>query len=124
MSRALGSLACAAYILLRDGTSLAPMDRRSLGKRILKLRPIRLSGDAMNLRTSALRNWPLALPSLFNAIASLDALRLFPLVGVPLAWLLPLVGFIAVLGEITLALTQPRGQRFGDRLAHTELRSE
>ncbi len=35
-----------------------------------------------------------------------------------------MIGFLIVVTEIVLTLTQPHGQHFGDQLADTEIRSE
>jgi uncharacterized RDD family membrane protein YckC len=109
----LGALACALYLLCKDGLSLELMNGRSFGKQVFHLKPIVLSGETMTLKLSAMRNWPLALPSFFSAIA-----------GGSVYWLFSLVGFLLVIGEIFLTITQPHGQRFGDQLAGTEVRSE
>ena len=107
----LGALLCSLYILFKDGWHIAPLKGRSFGKTVLKIQPIRLDGGIMDLKTSALRNWTLALPSFFDAIAS--------------GWfygILSIIGFVAIAGELFLTLTQHHGRRFGDHVAHTEIR--
>ncbi|MFT4638740.1 MAG: putative RDD family membrane protein YckC [Verrucomicrobiales bacterium] len=111
ISPTVGWLGCAAYILLKDGADWAFMKQRSIGKKVMKLRPVRLSGEAMDLQTSAKRNWPLALPALFFAIGGGDVSALFSLIG-----------FAAVAGEIYLTVKRPHGLRFGDQVAETEVR--
>src|SRR5690606_10640683 len=59
-----GGIVGALYILLRDGFEYEFMDGRSVGKKLMKLRPVRLDGAKMDLPTSARRNWPIALGSL------------------------------------------------------------
>lgn len=111
----IGNVIGAAYILLKDGFEYDFMDGRSVGKKLMKLRPIRLDGQKMDLRTSAMRNWPLALGSLAS---------LFFVVPV-LGWLLfPLLLIVAIgLGiyELVLVVTSADGRRFGDKLAGTQV---
>jgi uncharacterized RDD family membrane protein YckC len=56
-----------AYALLRDGLTYDFMDGRSIGKKLMKLRPVRHDGSPMDMATSARRNWPLAFGSLAQA---------------------------------------------------------
>lgn len=111
----IGGLAGAAYILLRDGFDFEFMDSRSLGKKLMKLRPVRLDGEKMDLTVSAQRNWPLVFGSL------VQVLLFIPVIG----WLLiPIVGIIAlvlVVLELVLVLTNPEGRRWGDKLAGTKV---
>ena len=60
----IGPLLGALYLLLRDGFAFEYMDGRSLGKRLIGLRPVRLDGGKVDLATSASRNWTIALASL------------------------------------------------------------
>jgi uncharacterized RDD family membrane protein YckC len=53
-----------AYVLLRDGLEFDFMDRRSFGKKIMKLRPVRLDGQPMDITTSIKRNWTFIIPIL------------------------------------------------------------
>ncbi|MFN3414252.1 MAG: RDD family protein [Thermoanaerobaculum sp.] len=55
-----GGIIAALYILLRDGLDVEFMDKRSIGKKLMKLRPVRLDGQPMDPVTSAKRNLPLA----------------------------------------------------------------
>ncbi len=111
----IGNVIGAAYILLKDGFEYDFMDGRSVGKKLMKLRPVRLDGQKMDLRTSAMRNWPLALGSLAS---------LFLIVPV-LGWVLFPVLLIAAIGlgivELVLVLTSADGRRFGDKLAGTQV---
>jgi uncharacterized RDD family membrane protein YckC len=45
----IGGIIGATYILVRDGLELEFMDRRSIGKKLLKLRPVRLDGQPMDV---------------------------------------------------------------------------
>jgi uncharacterized RDD family membrane protein YckC len=104
-----GGILGAAYILLKDGLELEFMDKRSLGKKLMKLRPVRLDGNAMDMNTSISRNWPLAIGSLVSII---------PLLGLILG---PLVGSIFGLIELILVVTDPEGRRLGDKMAGTKV---
>lgn len=110
-----GGIVGALYILLRDGFEYDFMDGRSIGKKLMKLRPVRLDGGKMDLPTSARRNWPIALGSLASV------LFILPIVG----WLLyiPVLILAIVLGivEIVSVLTSPDGRRWGDKLAKTKV---
>lgn len=110
---AVGGLVAAAYWLLRDGLELEFMDRRSLGKKVMKLRPVRLDGGEMDLLASAKRNWMFAL----GGVAQL--LLFLPVVG----WLLVVPVALAALAlavvELVLVASDARGRRLGDRIADT-----
>ena len=111
----IGGFIGAAYMLLRDGFSVEFMDHRSLGKKLMKLRPVRLDGGTMDLPTSAQRNWMFALGALTQALLYI------PVIG----WvLIPIVGLAAlIIGvmEIVLVITNEDGRRWGDRLANTQV---
>lgn len=111
----LGGIAASAYILVRDGLELEFMDRRSLGKKLMKLRPVRLDGQAMNIETSIKRNLPLC-------IGGIGAIFwVIPLLGWILAILLAAVGLMVALVEVVLAVTDPEGRRMGDKFAATKV---
>jgi uncharacterized RDD family membrane protein YckC len=99
-----GYLAALAYVLVADGL----WGGRSLGKRLLGLRVVRLDGSAAGVRESILRNGPLAL-------------------GV-LLWKLPLLGWLLAAAvfalETLLMVGSPEGRRLGDELAGTEVLKE
>ena len=111
----IGGFIGAAYMLLRDGFSVEFMDHRSLGKKLMKLRPVKLDGGAMDLPASAQRNWMFALGALTLALLYI------PVIG----WvLIPIVGLAAlIIGvmEIILVITNEDGRRWGDRLANTQV---
>ncbi|MEJ2288494.1 MAG: RDD family protein [Deinococcales bacterium] len=111
----IGGILAALYILFRDGFDVEFMDHRSIGKRIMHLRPLTDDGSPVTLRVSATRNWPLVVTSL--AIV----LLLIPLLGwilIPLAWV---AGLILLLIEGFLTVTDEEGRRWGDRLAGTRV---
>jgi RDD family. len=91
------------------------MDRRSLGKKVMKLRPIRLDGQPMDIATSARRNWMFAL----GGVAWF--LKYIPILG----WLLLVpVGIVALalgLYELYRVLSDPQGRRLGDAMAGTKV---
>ena len=109
-----GGLAATAYWLGRDGMDLDFMDRRSIGKRLVKIRPIRIDGAPMDIATSMKRNWMFAL----GGISQLLAITIIGLVvAIPLA----LVAFVIGIVEIVLVLVDPDGRRLGDKLAVTRV---
>lgn len=112
---AIGGLIAAAYWLVRDGMDIDFMDRRSIGKKVMKLRPIRLDGQPMSIETSARRNWMFALGGV------VWFLKYIPILG----WILMVpVGIVALalgLYELFRVLTDPQGRRLGDTMAGTKV---
>lgn len=108
-----GGIAGAAYMVARDGLELDFMRQRSIGKQLMKLRPVRLDGAPMTLEASVRRNW------MFGLGALVSLLVFIPILG----WaLIPFVGLISLgigLYEVYLVLTDPQGRRWGDRLGGT-----
>jgi uncharacterized RDD family membrane protein YckC len=104
-----GGIVGAAYILLKDGLELEFMDKRSIGKKLMKLRPIRLDGGTMDINTSIRRNWPLAIGSILAIIPILGWI-----IAVPVALVIGII-------ELVLVLTDPEGRRLGDKLANTKV---
>jgi uncharacterized membrane protein len=111
----IGGLVGIAYVLVRDGLTYDFMDGRSIGKRIMKLRPVRLDGLPMDVETSVRRNWPLAFGSLAQALIFVPVIGwiLIPFVGI--------AGTIMVVVEIVRVLTGADGRRWGDAMAGTEV---
>lgn len=111
----IGGLIGAAYWLVRDGLELEFMDGRSVGKKIMKLRPVRLDGQPMDIPTSVKRNWMFALGGLISMLLWI------PILG----WLLIIpVAFIALglgLFELYKVVTDSEGRRFGDGMAGTKV---
>ncbi len=110
-----GGIVAAAYWLCRDGLEYDFMDRRSIGKKVMKLRPVRDDGQPMDLQTSFRRNWMFALGGLVALLA------VIPIIG----WiLLPIVALVAVvigIVEAVLVVTHDEGRRFGDKMAGTHV---
>jgi len=100
-----GLLVGIAYLLVRDGLDFSFMDQRSIGKKLMKLRPVCLDGQPMDLNLSIRRNWPLILGSIGS------------LFSVSLGGILGLVGLI----EAILVLLDSKGRRFGDKFANTQV---
>lgn len=111
----IGGLVGLAYILLRDGFELEFMDYRSVGKKLMKLRPVRSDGKAMTYEASFRRNWPLVFGSL------VQVLFFIPVIGWLLIPVVAIIGLALGIAEIVLVFTNPEGKRWGDRLAKTKV---
>ena len=111
----LGWFVAPAYWLLRDGLDVEFMDRRSIGKKLINLRPVRDDGLPMDIETSIKRNWVFAIGGLVGFLAAI------PLIG----WLLLPFAIIAAITigavEIFLTVVDPEGRRFGDKFAETKV---
>ncbi len=110
-----GSIAGAAYMLLRDGLELEFMDGRSIGKKVMKLRPITSDGSKMTIEKSIRRNWMFALGA-FNGI-----LLFIPILGWLLIIVLSIAGLLIGLFEVFKVLTDAEGRRLGDNMAGTKV---
>jgi uncharacterized RDD family membrane protein YckC len=111
----IGGLVGIAYVLTRDGLEYDFMDRRSIGKKIMKLRPVRLDGQPMDVRTSVMRNWPLTIGSLAQVLLYV------PVVGWVLLPFVAIAGVVIAVLEVVRVLTDPEGRRWGDLLAGTKV---
>ncbi len=108
----IGGLLSTAYMLTRDAiwhTFMTSGDwqGRSVGKRLMGLRVVRLDGGPVDLATSAKRNITLVAGSILIMVPVLGKF-VGPLVA---------LGFAAL--ELFLVVTDPQGRRFGDRWADT-----
>lgn len=110
-----GGLLAGLYVLLRDGLDVAFFDRRSVGKRLARLRPLRDDGAPMDLATSARRNALLAITSFSLFLGPV------PILGPVIRPIGTAVGIVLVLLEGYLALTDLTGLRPGDHLARTRV---
>lgn len=110
-----GGLIGLAYILLRDGFDVEFMDYRSIGKKLMKLRPIRPDGTSMSYEASFRRNWPLVFGSL------VQILIFIPVIGWLLIPIVAIVGLALLIAEVALVFTNPEGKRWGDQLADTKV---
>jgi uncharacterized RDD family membrane protein YckC len=113
-----GGLFAAGYWLVRDGLELEFMDRRSIGKRILRIRPVTLDGSAVDLGVSARRNWMFALFGVGRFLMQITILG--PLGAVIVAG----VGLVLTAVEGWLVFTDPDGRRLGDGIANTRVVEE
>jgi uncharacterized RDD family membrane protein YckC len=111
----IGGIVGGAYMLVRDGLDLDFAKRRSIGKQLMKLRPVRLDGQAMNLETSLKRNLPLCI----GYVGSI--FMIIPLLGWAIAIILGLIGVVVAIIEVIKVLTDPEGRRFGDVFAGTKV---
>jgi uncharacterized RDD family membrane protein YckC len=111
----IGGLIAAPYMLLREVFEFDFMDRRSLGKKVMKLRPVTLDGSPMDLVASAKRNWMFALGGV------IAILLWIPFIGwllvLPIAFLALLIGLV----ELVLVITDAQGRRLGDKIANTQV---
>jgi uncharacterized RDD family membrane protein YckC len=111
----IGGLLGAAYWLVRDGLDLEFMDGRSIGKKIMKLRPVRLDGLPASIETSVKRNWMFAVGGIASFFSNLSVVGL--LLVIPLS----LVALGLVLFEVFKVITDDSGRRLGDTMAGTKV---
>jgi len=107
MAGKIGVLLAAAYWLLRDGLELSFMNKRSIGKNLMKLKVETTDGSEIDYMTSIKRNWTFAL-------AYLPALGFGGMIG--------FVGFILFIAEGVMVLSD--GIRIGDKSANTRVVEE
>jgi uncharacterized RDD family membrane protein YckC len=110
-----GGIVAAAYWVLRDGLELEFMDQRSIGKKLTKLRPVRIDGTRLDMMDSVRRNWMFGLGGLTQF------LLFIPILGWLLVIPVALVAFAFGVTELVMVLTQEDGRRFGDRWATTKV---
>lgn len=106
----LGALVNATYMILRDGTELDFMYRRSIGKRLMNLNVVRLDGGVVDLETSLRRNWMFGIGSLAQATFQFG-----------LGTVVALVATGIVVYEIYRVVTDPAGRRWGDEMGRTQV---
>lgn len=104
----IGGIIGAAYMLLKDGL----FESQSVGKKLMKLQVVELSGKKADYLVSAKRNAIFAIPSLIAVI---------PLIGWIIGGILSLV--VAIV-EIVTVLNDPKGRRMGDKWANTQIITE
>lgn len=103
----IGLLLAIAYWLLRDGLDFSFMNKRSIGKNLMKLKVVTTDGSDIDYMTSIKRNWTFA-------IAYLPALGLGGMIG--------FIGFILFIVEGVMVLSD--GIRIGDKSASTQVVEE
>ena len=111
----IGGLLAGGWWLVRDGLDLEFADKRSIGKKVMKLRPVRLDGQPMTMEVSIKRNLPLA------AYCVGYLLWIVPILGHIISIPIFLIGSIVVLVEAVLVGTDAEGRRWGDKLAGTRV---
>ncbi len=109
-----GGIAATAYWLLRDGMDLEFMDHRSIGKKVMKLRPVTLDGQPLDMEASIKRNWMFGLGGLTQLFA-------MTFIGLVIAIPRGLVALVIGIIEIVLVFTDPEGRRIGDKMAGTRV---
>lgn len=110
---AVGWLLAMTYWLVRDGLETELMDQRSLGKRLLKIRPVRLDGAPTDVTDSIRRNWMFSPTGVIQYLGIGFGFGLLLAVPLAILWLM----FAGV--EVYLVLTDPEGRRVGDKIAGT-----
>jgi len=108
----IGGLIGTAYWCVRDGLEIDFMDKRSIGKKVMKLRPVTLDGSPMDIMVSIKRNWMFALSGIAQVLA-------YTIIGLIIAIPLALVVFLLVILEVVLVITDDEGRRLGDKIANT-----
>jgi uncharacterized RDD family membrane protein YckC len=103
------------YWLVRDGLDLDFADKRSIGKKVMKLRPVRLDGQPMDMNTSVKRNLPLAI----YCVGYL--LWVVPVLGHLVSLPIFAIGGIIMFIEAVLVATDAEGRRWGDKMAGTKV---
>ena len=103
------------YWLMRDGLDLEFADKRSIGKKVMKLRPVRLDGQPMDQGTSMKRNLPLAIYAVGYFLWIVPVLG--HLVSIPIF----VIGGFINLVEAVLVITDGEGRRWGDKMAGTKV---
>ena len=109
----IGGIVGAAYFVCRDGLEFDFMNRRSVGKQVMKLRPVRLDGQPMDIETSVRRNWMWGLGAIFTVLLWI------PFIGWIFAILLAPVALAIGLYEAYRVITDKEGRRWGDTIAGT-----
>ncbi|MEW6081656.1 MAG: RDD family protein [Bacillota bacterium] len=101
-----GGVAGFAYVLLKDGF----LDGASPGKKAMGLRVVEVgSGARAAYGESIRRNLIFAIPNLITII---------PLIGAIIA---PILALLVYLLELYIAWRDPRGRRYGDHIASTQV---
>jgi len=109
-----GGIAATAYWLVRDGMDLDFMDHRSIGKKLVKIRPVTLDGQPTDIMTSVRRNWMFAL----GGVAQFFAMTI---IGLVIAIPLGLIAFVIGIIEVVLVFVDQDRRRIGDKIAGTRV---
>lgn len=119
----IGALLGAFYILVRDGIETPYTDGRSVGKKLIGLRPVRLDGGPMTVEVSVRRNWTLALGSLISGVGTALAGMGLGVIGWGIVALGGVVGLLGLV-EAILVLVDKDGRRIGDKTGETQVVEE
>jgi hypothetical protein len=111
----IGGIVSAAYWVLRDGMEFDFMDHRSVGKKVMKLRPLTADGQRLDMMMSVRRNW------MFGFGGLIQFLLYIPLIGWLLILPVALVALVIGVIEIIKVVTDEEGRRFGDVWANTKV---
>ncbi len=111
----IGGIIAAAYLVLRDGMELEFMDNRSVGKKLMKLRPVTADGGKVDMMISVRRNW------MFGFGGIMAFLVFIPILGWLLMIPVGLLGMVFGVIELIKVVTQEDGRRFGDVWANTKV---
>jgi uncharacterized RDD family membrane protein YckC len=111
----IGGLISAAYWVLRDGLDLQFMDRRSVGKKLTKLRPVTMDGEQLDMMGSVRRNW------MFGVGGVMQILVYIPILGWLLMIPVAILAFVIGIVELYRVIADPEGRRVGDLLADTKV---
>ena len=114
----IGGIIGTAYMLLKDGLDYEFMDKRSIGKKMMKLRPVTLDGKEVDIHVSFKRNWMLALGVLIMF------LLVIPIFGWILIPFVALVSLVLGIIEIIFIISKEDGRRLGDKIANTQVIEE
>lgn len=109
-----GGVAATAYWLVRDGLDVSFMDHRSIGKQLMKLRPVTQSGGPVDVATSIRRNWMFALGGVSQLFVGTGAGMV---AAIPLSLAATVLGLI----ELVLVFAAVDGRRIGDRTGETHV---
>jgi uncharacterized RDD family membrane protein YckC len=108
-----GALAAGLVLLVRDGVPLLEAEYRSLGKHLMRLRPVSSEGTCVGLAESAARNLTLSLAPLSWALLGFMSL------GVAVSAVIAISVTLLVALEVAFVVLHPQGRRIGDHLAGT-----
>lgn len=107
-----GGVGATVYWLCRDGVGFDFMDRRSIGKTVMRLRPVRIDGREMDINASVRRNWMLAVGATPWIIGY---------IGIEVFLLVLFLGIVLAIVEGLRVILRADRRRFGDKLAGTRV---
>ena len=91
------------------------MDNRSVGKKLMKLRPVTADGGKLDMMMSVQRNW------IFGIGGVIQLLLFIPFIGLLLILPVSLLAMVIGIVEAIRVFTDPEGRRFGDVWANTKV---